>query len=542
MAKQIIFDVDARGRLKKGIDKVADAVKMTLGPKGRNIVIGKKAGSQLITKDGATVAREIVLEDEVENIGASLIKEVALKTNDKAGDGTTSSVILAQSIIAEGIKNVTAGVSPLAIKSGIEKGVKAVVENLKKMSQPVIGHDEILQVASISANDKEIGEHIADVMDKVGNDGVVTVEESQKIGIEKDIVEGMELDKGYISSNMITNFDRMESDIEDPFILITDKKLSSVQEIVPLLKKMDEVGKKELVIIAEEIEGDALATLIVNMIHGPFKILGIKTPGFGDSKSEILKDIAILVGGEVISNEIGLTLDGIEIAQLGGASRVKADKDKTTIINGKGEKVSIDNRIKQITKEIEKTQPGFDQTKLKERLSKLSGGVAVIKVGAASEVEMVEKKHRIEDALSATKAAIEEGIVVGGGVALLRSIKVLDKIKLEGEEQIGIDILKRALDAPIKRIAVNAGVAGGIDGSVISERVKELEDNFGYDASTGEFVDLVKAGIVDPTKVTRSALENAASIATMFLTTEAVIADVADKNKEDSVPSFMPGM
>lgn len=536
MAKQIIYAEDARQRIKKGVDQLANAVRVTLGPKGRNVVLDQGFGAPIITKDGVTVAKEIELEDKFANIGAELVKEVASKTNDVAGDGTTTATILAQSMIAKGIKNVTAGTNPLAIKSGIEKGVKAIVDELKNLSQDVSDQEKIAQVAAISANDDEIGQHIAEAMEKVGKEGVITVEESQSFGITKEVVEGMEFDKGYVSPYMITNPDRMEAELEEPYILITDKKLSSIQELLPLLEKLANAGKKELVIIAEDVEGEALATLVVNKLRGTFNALAVKAPGFGDRRQEMLQDIAVLTGGKVITEEVGLKLDNVEVDMLGRAHKVKATKDKTTIIEGKGAKEDIDKRIAQIKKELEAVDSDFDKEKLQERLAKLAGGVAVIKVGAASEVEMKEKKHRIEDALSATQAAIEEGVVVGGGVALIRAMKVLDEVEVEGEERVGIDILRRTLDEPIKQIAINAGK----DGSVIAEAVKNRKGNEGYNALTDKFEDLVKAGIVDPTKVTRSALQNAASIAAMFLTTEAVVTDLP--KKEDNHPASPMGM
>lgn len=529
MAKQIIFDEEARQRIKRGVDKLANAVKVTLGPKGRNVVLDQGFGAPIITKDGVTVAKEIELEDKFENIGAELVKEVASKTNDVAGDGTTTATVLAQSIIAEGIKNVTAGTNPLAIKAGIEKGVEAIVAELKKISQPVSTSEEIAQVAAISANDAEIGKHIAEAMAKVGKEGVITVEESQSFGITKEVVEGMEFDKGYVSPYMITNAERMEAEFEDPYILITDKKISAIQELLPLLEKMAQTGRKELVIIADDVDGEALATLVVNKIRGTFNTLAVKAPGYGDRRKEMLQDIATLTGGKVISEEVGLKLENAEMEVLGRAHKVKATKEKTTIVEGHGNKEDIAKRVAQIKKEVELVDSDFDREKLQERLAKLAGGVAVIKVGAASEVEMKEKKHRIEDALAATKAAIEEGIVVGGGVALIRATKALDNVQVNEDEKIGLDILRRALDEPIKMIANNAGK----DGSVIAEAVKNRTGNEGYNAATNQFEDLVKAGIVDPTKVTRSALQNAASIAAIFLTTEAVVTDLPKKEEHN---------
>jgi len=529
MAKQILYDVKAREALKRGVDKLANTVKITLGPKGRNVVLDKGFGAPTITKDGVTVAKEIELEDKFENIGAELVKEVASKTNDVAGDGTTTATLLAQVMINEGIKNVTAGANPLAIKRGIEKGVAAIIEELKKnISKPIVGNEEIAQVASISANDAEIGKKIAEAMEKVGKDGVVTVEESQGFGMELELVEGMQFDKGYMSAYMITNPERMEAEYKDCHILITDKKISSVADILPILEKLAEMSKKELVIIAEEVEGEALATLVVNKLRGAFNTLAVKAPGFGDRRKAMLDDIAVLTGGRVISEEVGLKLENVKIEDLGQAGKVVSTKENTTIVDGKGDKSAIDERIKQLKKELEQTESDFDKEKLQERLAKLAGGVAVIKVGAATETELKEKKHRIEDALSATKAAVEEGIVPGGGVALLRARLVLDNVDVEGDEKIGLEILRKSLEEPLKMIAYNAGK----DGSVIAEEVKKLTGNNGYNAETDKFEDLVEAGIIDPTKVTRFALQNAASIAAMFLTTEAVVTDLPEKKDE----------
>jgi chaperonin GroEL len=539
MAKQILYDEQARQSVKRGVDKLANAVKVTLGPLGRNVVLDKGFGSPVITKDGVTVAKEIDFEDKFENIGAELIKEVASKTNDIAGDGTTTATILAQSIIAEGIKNVTAGSNPLEIKKGIDKGVEVIIAELKKLSKQVSNREEIAQVASISANDPEIGKIISEAMDTVGKDGVITVEESQSFGLEKEVVEGMQFDNGYVSPYMITNPDRMEAIYEDPYILITDRKISSINDVLPLLEKLAATGRKEIVIIAEDVEGEAMATLVVNKLRGTFSGLAIKAPGFGDRRKEMLQDIAILTGGKVISEEVGMKLENATVEMLGQARKVVATKENTTIIEGKGEKSAIEARVKQIKKELENTTSDFDKEKLQERLAKLSGGVGIIKVGAATETEMKEKKHRIEDALSATKAAVEEGIVVGGGVALLRVLPALDQIKLVGEAQIGIAILKRALEAPIKQIATNAGK----DGAVVVEEVKKNQGSYGYNAATNQYEDLIKAGIIDPTKVTRSALQNAASIATMFLTMEAVVTDLPEKKDEHNHGAGgMPGM
>ena len=538
MSKQIKYNEDARQEIKKGVDKLVDAVKVTLGPKGRNVVLETGFGYPTITKDGVTVAKDIELENKFENIGAEMVKEVASKTAEVAGDGTTTATVLAQAIIAEGIKNVTAGTNPLEIKIGIEKGVNFLIDNLKKISKKVDSKEEIAQVASISANDPEIGKVIAEAMDSVGKDGVITVEESQSFGITKEVVEGMQFDKGYVSPYMITNPDRMEAEYEDPYILITDQKISSLKEFLPLLEKIVQSGKKDLVIIADEIEGEALATLVVNKLKGSFNALAVKAPGFGDRRKEILEDISILTGGKVISEEVGLKLENVEIDMLGQARKVVSTKESTTIIEGKGDKAALEDRIKHIRKEIEVSDSDFDKEKLQERLAKLSGGVAVVKVGAATETEMKEKKHRIEDALSATKAAIEEGIVVGGGVALLRASKDLEKVEVEGEEKVGLDILKKAIEMPIRQISINAGK----DGSVIVDKVKKNENiNYGYNAKTDKFEDLVKAGVVDPAKVVRSALQNASSIGAMFLTTEAVVADLPSKDG-DSMPPMGGGM
>lgn len=539
MAKQILFDEAARSALKRGVDKLANAVIVTLGPKGRNVVLDKGYGSPTITKDGVTVAKEIELEDKFENIGAELVKEVATKTNDTAGDGTTTATLLAQVIINEGLRNVTAGTNPLAIRRGIEKGVEAVVKELKeKISKKVSGKTEIEQVASISANDAEIGKVIAEAMDKVGKDGVITVEESQSFGITKEVVEGMEFDKGYVSPYMITNAERMEASYEEPHILITDKKISSIQEILPLLEKMAQLGKKELVIIAEDVDGEAMTTLVLNKLRGNFNALAVKAPGFGDRRKEMLQDIAVLTGGKYVSEDVGLKLENVEMADLGQARRVISTKEKTTVIEGKGSATAIKDRVGQIKKEIDQTTSDFDKEKLQERLAKLSGGVAVIKVGAATETEMKEKKHRVEDALQATKAAVEEGIVPGGGVALIRAISALDNVKADHDEMIGLNILRRALEEPVRQIAKNAGK----DGSVIASEVKKQTGSMGYNAADDKFEDLVKAGIVDPTKVTRMALQNAASIAALLLTTEAAITDLPSKKEDGGHGGGMGGM
>ncbi len=535
MSKQIKYQEEARRNLKAGADKLADAVKVTLGPKGRNVVLDKGFGAPTITNDGVTIAKEIELEDKTENLGAEIIKEVAEKTNDVAGDGTTTAVVLAQAIIAEGLKNVAAGANPLALKRGIEKGVSKIVEELKKIKKEITTKEEKAQVATISAESREIGDLIAEAMEDVGKDGVITVEESKGFGIQKEIVKGLQFDRGYISPYMITDSERMEAIYEDPYILITDKKISALNDILPVLEKIAQSGKKELVIIADEIEGEALATLVVNKLRGTFNALAIKAPGFGDRKKEMLDDIAVVTGGEVVSEEKGLKLDGVELNMLGLARRVVSTKENSTIIEGKGEKEKIDSRIIQIKKELKESDSDFDKEKLQERLAKLAGGVAVIKVGAATEVEQKAKQHKTEDALSATKAAVEEGIVPGGGVALLRAGLSLKDVEVEQEEKIGIDILKRALEGPVRQIAQNSGV----DGAVVAQKIKEeSRDGYGFNAQTMEYEDLMKSGIVDPTKVVRSALENAASAASMFLTTEAV---VVEKKEEKEMPQ-MPQM
>lgn len=537
MPKQIKFEIQAREALKRGVDILANTVKTTLGPKGRNVVLDKGFGSPVITNDGVTIAKEIELKDKFENIGAEIVKEVASKTNDVAGDGTTTAVLLAQAIISEGLKNVTAGANPMVLRKGIEKATKAIVAELGKMSKKISTKEEIAQVATISAQDEEVGKLIADAMEEVGKDGVITVEESQTFGLDKEVVRGMQFDKGYISPYMITDTEKMESVFEDPYILITDKKIASINDILPLLEKMAKSGKKDLVIIAEEVEGEALATLVVNKLRGTFNALAIKAPGFGDRRKEMLNDIGVVTGGKVISEELGLKLENTEINMLGKARKVVATKETTTIIEGKGKKSDIDGRVSQIRKQLDGSTSSFDKEKLQERLAKLAGGVAVIKVGAATELEQKEKQHRVEDALEATKAAVEEGVVVGGGVALLRAAKVLENLKLDGDEATGVNIMKKALREPLRQIAYNAGV----DGSVIVNAVSEKNGNFGYNAAENKYEDLVKAGIVDPTKVTRSALQNAASAAAMMLTTEAAVADLPEEKKEEMPHGGMPG-
>jgi len=531
MAKQIIFDEEARARMKEGVDVLANSVKVTLGPKGRNVVLDRGYGAPTITKDGVTVAKDIELEDKFQNLGAEIVKEVASKTGDVAGDGTTTATVLAQNIIAEGIKNVTAGVSPLSLKRGIDKASTAVVDYLKNTSREVSDHSEIQQVAAISANDKQIGMIIAEAMESVGKNGVITVEESQSFGIEKEVVEGMQFDKGYISPYMITDADKMKAVYSDPYILLTDQKISSVQDLLPLLESMAQSGKKDLVIIAEDVEGEALATLVVNKIRGVMNTLAIKTPGFGDHKKALLQDIAVLTGAKVISEEVGLKISTTTIDMLGSAHKVEATKENTTIVDGKGDEAHIKERVNQIEQAIKKAESDFDKEKLQERLAKLTGGVAVIKVGAATETEMKEMKDRIDDALHATRAAVEEGIVVGGGVAYIRAMSAIDDLDLDNEEELGAEILKRALVTPLQQISQNAGQDGGV---VVAEIMKH-EGSYGYNAQTDKYEDLVEAGIIDPTKVTRSALQNAASAAGMFLTTEAVITDIP--KKEDDMPA-----
>jgi len=530
MAKQILFNEDVRSRLKIGIDKLADAVKVTIGPKGRNVILDKGYGAPQIVNDGVTIAKEIELEDKFENIGAELIKEVASKTNDVAGDGTTTATVLAQAIVTEGLKNVAAGSNPIILRHGIEKGTAALVAELKRISKPISTKEEKRQVASISANDEAIGDIIAEVLAEVGDKGVVTVEEGQSFGVEKEIVKGMQFDRGYLSHYMITNAERMEADYSDVPVLITDKKISTLQSILPLLEKLVASGRKELAIIAEDVDSEALATFVVNKLRGSFNVLAIKAPGFGDRRKEILNDIAIVTGSKVITDDLGMKLEDAELDVLGRAGKVIATKDNTTIVDGKGSQAEIEKRVAQINREIELSDSDFDKEKLRERLGKLSGGVAIIKVGAATEMEMKEKKLRIEDALAATKAAIEEGIVAGGGVALVRVSKALNNVQVSGDEKIGIDILSRAIEEPLKQIAENAGAKG----DVIVEEVKKLSDNMGYNALTGKFEDLIIAGIVDPTKVTRSALQNAASAAAMILTTECAVADVPEKHSCDN--------
>lgn len=528
MAKQIKFSEEARNSLKDGVNKLAEAVKITLGPKGRNVILDKGFGAPTITNDGVSIAKEIEFEDKFANMGAELIKEVATKTNDAAGDGTTTAILLTQIMINEGLKNVTAGANPLSVRRGMEKGLKEVVNNLKKSAKEISGRAEIAQVAAISAESEEIGDLIAEIMDMVGREGVITVEDSQTMGLDKEVVKGMQFSEGYISPYMVTDATRLEANYEDAYILITDKKISALSEILPLIEKMVGAGKKDLVIIADEIEGEALTTLILNKLQGRFNALAVKAPGFGDARKEMLADIAVLTGGQVISEDLGLKIEDVTLEQLGQARRVIANKDNTTIIEGKTKsKKDLESRISKIKKEIELSTSDYDKDKLQERLAKLSGGVGVIKVGAATEAELNYKKMKIEDAVAATKAAVAEGIVTGGGVAYIDSIKCLDNVKVDGEdEKIGLKILRRALEEPIRQITKNASK----DGAVIIEEVRKLAKGMGYDAAKDEYVDMFAKGIIDPLKVTRLALENAVSASGMMLTTEAAITDLPDKN------------
>jgi chaperonin GroEL len=530
MPKQLAFDIEARRRLKNGVDILAEAVKTTLGPKGRNVALDKKYGAPTVSHDGVTVAKEIELPDPFENMGAQLLKEAATKTNDVAGDGTTTATVLAQAIVNEGLRNLAAGANPMIIKRGLDKASAVVVQAIKDMAVPVSGRDEIANVATISAADQEIGTLIADVMDKVGKDGVITVEESKGIQFETDFVEGMQFDRGYISPYFVSNPDRMVAELDEPHILITEKKLSAIADIVPVLENLMQQGRKNLVIIAEEVEGEALATLVVNKLRGILNVLAVKAPGYGDRRKEMLKDIAILTGGTVISDELGRKLESITIRDLGTARRVVSDKDNTTVVEGHGVQEEIQGRMKQIKAQIEDTTSDYDREKLQERLAKLSGGVAVIKVGAATETELKEKKHRVEDALSAARASIEEGIVPGGGVALVNAAKSLDSLKLSGDEQTGVTILRRALEEPMRQIAANAGY----EGSVIIEQVRRRNiegktTTIGFNVVTEDYGDMLKAGVIDPVKVTRSAVENASSIAGMILTTEALVTDIPEE-------------
>jgi chaperonin GroEL len=537
-AKQLVFSEEARRSLKKGIDVMATAVGTTLGPKGRNVALDKKWGAPTITHDGVTVAKEIELEDPYENMGAQLLKEAATKTNDVAGDGTTTATVLAHMIVNEGLKNVAAGANPMLIKRGIERATQAIVEAIKEQSKELVTKAEIANVAAISANDKEIGELIAEVMDRVGKDGVITVEESKGLAFEKEYVEGMQFDRGYISPYFITNPEAMQAELEDPYILIYDKKISAATDIIPILEKLVQMGRRNLVVIAEDVDGEALATLVLNKLRGTFNLLAVKAPGFGDRREAMLQDIAILTGGQVITEKMGRKLETAQISDLGQARKVTSTKDDTTIIEGKGSDKEIKGRMEQIKVEIDKSTSDYDKEKLQERLAKLAGGVAVIKVGAATEVELKEKKHRVEDALSATRAAVEEGIVPGGGVVLINAVPTLDKVKMELlDEQTGVNILRRALEEPMRGIVENAGM----DGAVVVQEVRRLQGekgskNIGYDVIANDYGDMVEKGIIDPAKVTRSAVENAASIAAMILTTEALVTEIPEKEKAPTPP------
>lgn len=543
MAKDIRFSDEVRGKIRHGVNVLADAVKVTLGPKGRNVILDKAFGGPTITNDGVTIAKEIELQDKFENMGAQLVKQVAEKTNDLAGDGTTTATILAQAMINEGMRNVAAGANPMAIRRGIEKGTEAVVAELKKRAKKVQGKEETAQVASISANDREIGEMIAEVYDVVGREGVITVEESQTMAMEKEVVEGMQIDRGYISAYFVTDTASMEAVIEKPYILITDRKISAAQQdLLPILEKVAQTGRKDIVIIAEDVDGDALTTLILNKLRGVLNVLAIKAPEFGDRRKEVLQDIAILTGAQVVSEDLGLALDTMTLDMLGQARRIVADKDHTLIVEGKGDSAAIKARQEELKNQLAKSTDNYLKEKLRTRLAKLSGGVGVLKIGAATEVEQKEKRHRVEDAVEATKAALEEGIVAGGGVALVNALKALDSVKLDSEEQVGITILRKALEAPMRQIAENAGM----DGAVIIEEVKKQGVGIGYNAATGEYIDMVKAGIIDPLKVTRSALQNAASVSALLLTTEAAIVDLPEEKASGDNHSHgmggMPGM
>ncbi len=533
-AKELMFNTDARAKLKKGVDALAEAVKVTLGPKGRNVVIDKKFGSPTVTKDGVTVAKEIELSDPIENMGAQMVKEVATKTSDLAGDGTTTATVLAQAIFREGLKNVTAGANPMELKRGIEKAVEAIVAELKNMSVPSAGKKEIAQVGTISANnDREIGNLIAEAMEKVGKDGVITVEEAKGLETTLETVDGMQFDRGYLSPYFVTDPEKMEAVLDDAYILIHDKKISAMKDLLPVLEKVAQSGKP-LLIVSEDVEGEALATLVVNKLRGTLKVAAVKAPGFGDRRKEMLRDVAVLTGGNVVSEEVGFKLENATLNDLGRAKRIVIDKDNTTIVDGKGKEGDIQGRIGEIRGAIDKSTSDYDREKLQERLAKLSGGVAVINVGAATETEMKEKKARVEDALHATRAAVEEGIVPGGGVALIRAQHVLDKVRGTEDEKIGVEIVRRAIEEPIRAIAINAGV----EGSIVLAKVKESkEKNFGYNAGTDHYEDLVKAGVIDPTKVTRTALQNAASIAGLLLTTECVVVEKKEENKGGGAPA-----
>ncbi|MDX8047570.1 chaperonin GroEL [Gracilibacillus sp. S3-1-1] len=543
MAKELKFSEDARRAMLRGVDTLADAVKVTLGPKGRNVVLDKKFGAPLITNDGVTIAKEIELEDKFENMGAQLVSEVASQTNDVAGDGTTTATVLAQAMIQEGLKNVASGANPVGVRRGIEKAVEIATEELRKISNPIEGKDSIAQVASISAADETVGKLIAEAMERVGNDGVITIEESKGFSTELEVVEGMQFDRGYASPYMVTDQDKMEAELEDPYILITDKKINNIQEVLPVLEQVVQQGKP-LLLIAEDVEGEALATLVVNKLRGTFNAVAVKAPGFGDRRKAMLEDIAVLTGAEVITEDLGLDLKNTTIEQLGRASKVVVTKENTTVVEGSGAPDQIASRVAQIRSQVEETTSEFDKEKLQERLAKLAGGVAVVKVGAATETELKERKLRIEDALNSTRAAVQEGIVAGGGTALLNVYNQVAGLELEGDEATGVSIVLRALEAPVRQIAVNAG----LEGSVIVERLKGEKVGVGFNAATGEWVNMVEEGIVDPTKVTRSALQNAASVSAMFLTTEAVVADIPEEGgaagggAPDMGGMGMPGM
>jgi len=536
MAKQIIFHEQARQKIFKGVEKLASAVRVTLGPKGRNVLLDKGFGVPTITNDGVTIAKEIELENKLENVGAEIIKEVASKTNDIAGDGTTTATILAHAMAREGFKNIAAGANPMELRKGIEKAVSKIVEALDKIAIKIKGNSEkIAQVATISAQDEKVGKLIAELMEKVGEEGVITVEESKTFGLESQFVEGMKFDEGYVSPYMITDAEKMKAELKDPYILITDQKISSVKDILPLLEKVLTSGKKDMLIIADDVDGEALATLVVNKIRGVFNAVAVKAPGFGDRKKANLEDIAILTGGEVVSSEKGLKLENTELNMLGEAGKVIVTKESTTIVDGKGSKDAIKKRIAQIREQLKTLESEFDREKTQERLARLVGGVAIIKVGAATEVEQKEKQHRVEDAIQATKAAVEEGIVPGGGVALIRAQKALDSLKLKGDEAIGVEIVKKALEEPLKQIVFNAGM----EGSVVVEKVKQSDKvEYGFNAATGEFCDMIESGIIDPKKVTRSALQNAASAAAMLLTTEAVVSELPEKKEKFKAPEM----
>ena len=539
MAKDLKFSKDARSSLEAGVNKLADTVKVTLGPKGRNVILDRKFGAPLITNDGVTIAKEIELEDKFENMGAQLVREVATNTNDVAGDGTTTATVLAQAIIREGLKNVTAGSNPIPLRKGINKAVDLAVEELQKISKKISTKEEIAQVGAISAGDEEVGKLIAEAMEIVGKDGVITIEESKSMVTELEAVEGMQFDRGFLSAYMVTDVEKMESVLENPYILITDKKISNIQELLPILEQLVQSGEK-LLIIADDLEGEALSTLVVNKLRGTFDVVAVKAPGFGDRRKEMLEDIAVLTGGRFISSELGFDLKEVELPMLGRAQTVKVNKETTTIVGGAGEKSEIENRVAQIKRQIEETTSDFDREKLSERLAKLSGGVAVVKVGAATEVEMKERKLRIEDALNATKAAVQEGIVAGGGTAFVNIIPALDKLieGLDGEERLGANIIRRALEEPLRQIAHNAG----LEGSVIIQNVINSDSEMGFDAANEKYVNMIQSGIVDPTKVSRSALQNAASIASVFLTTEAAVADLPSEDEGVPMPGGMPGM